>query len=805
MTLGPGASATLIESLHVSHGDLSSTSCNVLNTVKLVTPPGGAASATDIIKSPNCIPAAPPANAGSNLKITKIGDPCTKHDAATWTCDFVVVVANTTNVPFAGPIELDDTNTLGAIVVSAPWTCTNAPPVGNDKHKCTNPSVTIGPNSSVSINMKVVFLTSAITLCKQDNTVTIVTPAGGSPTNTNAADDTATASATVANALCKPVAPLGSTLKLTKTAVPNCQPSGTGSFICSYSIFVHNFGPTTVTEKFAVADQFQPFIKFAQTGVPFSWNCTGAPASGGVSCTTLKPEPLIPGGSLELKLNFEVAASNATPGKCKLPNTATLVGVVGNPAASTATATAKIPMVVDPVKGSVPCDPPSLTLTKIADPQTCVKVVGGFQCSYKVSVASNGPDPFHGALAIQETLASGSSLVKVSSDWTCTPGGPTVVCEHAFLDIPVGQSLVMSATLFVPDANVKPGACQVPNRAALAFDFGPLRGNQSEASASASIDSPLCRQALQQCPGGLRLEGTQCKCPQDTMRTADNRCVVGPPVALRCAPPEIGVYPNCALPVCPAGTRGVYPDCVAIGPRCPLDTHGVYPNCVANAPPVCPPGTQGIYPNCARIVARECPPRTHGVYPSCAADAPAVCPSGTQGVYPNCAAIFVRRCPPRTHGVYPYCVADAPRFCPPGTRGMYPACSPIVVRECPPRTHGVYPDCAADAPAVCPSGTQGLYPNCRRVFVRTCPPRTHGEYPRCVADYQPTCPSGGLYPNCASNASADSIQAHPAGTWHSPYGRPYTPASSLQTHPAGISRQAPAVCEIGRGGGAVAA
>jgi len=310
----------------------------------------------------------------------------------------------------------------------------------------------------------------------------------------------------------------------------------------------------------------------------------------------------------------------------------------------------------------------------------------------KLTLASTGPDPFHGPIDIQETLPAGSSLVKVSSPWTCAGGGSSLQCTHSFIDIPVGQSLDMAVTVLVPDAQVKPGACQILNKATLGLSRDQLNGRQYEASASATIDSPLCAQPTQQCPGDLKLVGTQCKCPEHTTRTADNRCTGAgqPPVLARCQPPEVGIFPNCQLPSCPTGTRGTYPDCAQIAQQCPEGTRGAYPNCV-QVVRQCPEGTRGTYPNCAQIV-RQCPDGTRGTYPDCVQIVRG-CPDGTQGTYPNCSR-FRGECPGGTQGTYPNC--DRIRGeCPPGTRGTYPNCVPLV-QNCPRNTHGVYPNCVPD-------------------------------------------------------------------------------------------------------------
>ena len=72
--------------------------------------------------------------------------------------------------------------------------------------------------------------------------------------------------------------------------------------------------------------------------------------------------------------------------------------------------------------------------------------------------------------------------------------------------------------------------------------------------------------------------------------------------------------------VCPKGTKGVWPNCVGIGPRkCPVNTTGKWPNCKSIVRH-CPEGTTGKWPNCKRI-ARYCPEGTTGKWPNCKIEA----------------------------------------------------------------------------------------------------------------------------------------------------------------------------------------
>jgi hypothetical protein len=127
------------------------------------------------------------------------------------------------------------------------------------------------------------------------------------------------------------------------------------------------------------------------------------------------------------------------------------------------------------------------------------------------------------------------------------------------------------------------------------------------------------------------------------------------------SPPTVSTAPIVAPPpqVCPAGTTGTYPNCVAISttittppPKtCPSGTTGTYPNCVAisttpppstTPPKTCPSGTVGTYPNCSA------PTCTNGAtnYPTCTL----TCPAGTTGTYPNCVAASTANIQQLTYG-----------------------------------------------------------------------------------------------------------------------------------------------------------
>ena len=117
------------------------------------------------------------------------------------------------------------------------------------------------------------------------------------------------------------------------------------------------------------------------------------------------------------------------------------------------------------------------------------------------------------------------------------------------------------------------------------------------------------------------------------------------------------------------------------------------PNVVT--PPVCPKGTKGIWPNCVRTGSRKCPAGTTGKWPDCKSIA-RNCPAGMIGKWPNCKAIV--------------------RYCPEGTTGKWPNCRQKPVASCAERGMiGIWPNCAKPERRRCPEGTGGAWPNCSTI------------------------------------------------------------------------------------------
>jgi hypothetical protein len=295
----------------------------------------------------------------------------------------------------------------------------------------------------------------------------------------------------------------------TSTNIPACYPDGTCSgFLqitrvsCLFRLEVTNTGPNAYSGPVLVNEAIGSSAESLDSVAGFNGgpSCTPTPNQAGQYVCDLAPGGvnLAPNQVLNQFVRVKIDPHWIDPSTCAVGNMASIKVPPGNtaengdPSDDFAADTAVVGK-IDLGNGKVACDPPHLIIKKVANPQLCAKTAGGYQCSYAITVTSTGPDPFHGEIGVDETLPAGASLKVGASDWTCPGGGPVYHCTHAKVDLPVNDTLTLPVTVFVPDANVHPGACHVPNKANLALSAGPLQGTNYEASATAEIEAPACR------------------------------------------------------------------------------------------------------------------------------------------------------------------------------------------------------------------------------------------------------------------------------------------------------------------------
>lgn len=141
----------------------------------------------------------------TNLTITKTAGP-SQATATGQNTMFTITVTNEGPGAHAGPIVVRDTLFDGETVEpsngswSAPWTCEGQSAAGHPEQGiCTHPAIELDPGESVVLKLEIeapnsfVAPSGAQVRCGYKNSAEILKPAGGTPQNTNAGDDTATA------------------------------------------------------------------------------------------------------------------------------------------------------------------------------------------------------------------------------------------------------------------------------------------------------------------------------------------------------------------------------------------------------------------------------------------------------------------------------------------------------------------------------------------------------------------------------------------------------------------------------------
>ena len=99
-----------------------------------------------------------------------------------------------------------------------------------------------------------------------------------------------------------------------------------------------------------------------------------------------------------------------------------------------------------------PDPPPDQLETDLAiektGPASCQK---GVNCHYTLKVTNQGPDPYVGVIAINDTMPAGATLSTSSPGWHCTVAGQVVSCATlGFANLPVGTSATLELVIQLP-------------------------------------------------------------------------------------------------------------------------------------------------------------------------------------------------------------------------------------------------------------------------------------------------------------------------------------------------------------------
>jgi hypothetical protein len=155
-------------------------------------------------------PAPPPPPPPSNFTISKTALGC--RDVGGIACAFEITVTNVGPLTYVGPVDFIDVvenRTPGTTVAKpgAPWDCDD----GLWHFHCRQKSVTLAPGAGVTATVTVKpgpgFKTDMA--CQMPNAAYVSAPAGNTPPNSDATDDSAHATATATVGLCGQLCPAG--------------------------------------------------------------------------------------------------------------------------------------------------------------------------------------------------------------------------------------------------------------------------------------------------------------------------------------------------------------------------------------------------------------------------------------------------------------------------------------------------------------------------------------------------------------------------------------------------------------------
>ena len=307
--------------------------CTLVNAAEIIWAPGGDSNPGDDFDSAAAaIPAkhCPPAGKQTNLRIEKRLLACFAIGGPNHRCAFRVTLTNTGPGVYNDHIHFTDQVPAGTSAIffsppATPFTCAGGPP--NYNCQSNNP-VTLNPGEQIPVTVfvNVPNAQAPALKCLVRNEAAITHAPGGTPQNTNAADDTADATGNLPPALCPFVLPI-SNLRLDKHAQDGLCHGAGGGWQCDYTVRVTNTGPSAFNGQISVLDWIPPGsppgIKVSFNS-PQPWNC--GPFIANVYACTINAN-LAPGQFRFFNVRAFVPLQH---GICNLTNTARIV-IPGSP------------------------------------------------------------------------------------------------------------------------------------------------------------------------------------------------------------------------------------------------------------------------------------------------------------------------------------------------------------------------------------------------------------------------------------------------------------------------------------------
>lgn len=603
--------------------------CKLPNRAKIIDPIGAPKNtdATDDADSATAL--MPPKlceDDETNLRLTKTASPeMCQFNGGNFFCKYLIRVINEGPGVYNGDLHVRDTFPAGTdlLLGPGPWTCD--PKVGNTR-LCKLNGIAMAKNSSrwFPVWLKVSPAVARENNCRIRNRAEIIKAPGGTPQNTNPADDKDDAFSTFPADVCqRPESE--SNLKIQKQATPNmCQRDGQ-SIKCDWTITVTNAGPAQFNGNIVLNETLPGEPVNASWNAP--WTCAGVGGGGGAICTH-NNATIQPGNSVVLNLTTFFSPALARQNNCQLTNLVEIAQPAGNTPKNTDASD-------DTAQATASVEPAVCRTYPPPAPQQCPP---GYR--------------YNDGACVPRTQPPGPGII-------IPPLPPPVV-----VDCPAGTREVSSTRAHhlrgegwtvlryngswcvrpPREPNCPAGYEEVPSsRINLLRQKG---WTITQATRGKWCGRPGSRPEWKTCPDGTRVPiGRRCEtrttcwdgsiasspaqCPPRTNRCPDGSIV---PFGRKC-PPRLHtcwngkkvLSPSMCPPrrePCGRGYTGFKPNCKPITRPCPRGTIGPgQPNCrkiTVHKP--CPPGTVGKYqPNCRKITVRQpCPRGTIGKFqPNC--------------------------------------------------------------------------------------------------------------------------------------------------------------------------------------------
>ena len=616
--------------------------CHLTNVAEIEWAPGGTQwnsdpnddldGATAIIPDPRC----KQEPKRSNLKLEKKAELCKLFGNGAF-CRYHITVENTGPDNYSGPITVRDQLPTGVGFSGLPafnWNCGG---VGANTWECThkNPAnVVLAPTQRVHL-----WVIAAVPVdvardlkCKLRNKAWITNPLGA-PKNTDAGDDSDSATADLPDELCREKK---SNLSIEKRAAGGTCTIIDGHALCKYFIRVINEGPAPYFGILRVLDTAPAGAQILVPPGPWAFD----PQAGNTRLAKLNGVMMPVNSAKSFPIWLKLTQEEVRANECVIRNVAKIVAAPGGSPNNTNAGDDE-----DDATMNGPAEMCKRPPTPV--PQQCPPgyVFDDGQCVPKTTQCPSGwtrtpvkdkccppGERWNGRTCSQRPIEPPGLIdpippviPPVLPPLTCPFGMDQVSSLRAHYLREQGWTVRRLPGLWCVkpprETPCPPGFEQVPqSRISVLRERGWVVRSVDHGK---WCGKPPSKPETKTCPDGSKVPLGR-KCPERP--TCEDKGMIGKWPDCRRKEPETKTCPDGSkVPVgrkCPErptcegkGMTGKWPNCKPIIKRCPEGTVGKFPNC-RKIVRHCPEGTVGKYPNCRKIV-RPCPAGTFGKYPDC--------------------------------------------------------------------------------------------------------------------------------------------------------------------------------------------